>query len=114
MYQEWLEDPNSVSLDRLNALEGRAFALKLCNWPALAYMRSATEHYLRGDMAAYDFERDVARKKMLEIGAIELTPEEKLAKYEAGQYSFKVPPVSHASWQAKAWIKYIDLHGVWH
>lgn len=43
----------------------------------------------------------------------QLTHEEKLEKYRAGDYLFKAPPVCTAAWDDAAWIKFIDACNGW-
>jgi hypothetical protein len=47
-------------------------------------------------------------------GAVVLTDSQLLDLYKRGQYSFNVPPVSHAKWNALDWARYINQHGFWH
>jgi hypothetical protein len=41
------------------------------------------------------------------------TEEQKLDMYLKGEYSFKVPPVSHHAWTREDWIRWIDGCGIW-
>ena len=70
MFQRWLDNPDSVTQEQLNRLEEIAYRYKLDNWSAVAYMRSAHEHYLRGDKQAYQFEKEIAVKKMIELAEV--------------------------------------------
>ncbi len=69
-FQEWLKDPKSISLNELNRLERQAYEQDLDSWPAIAYTRSATEHYLRGDKSAYQFEKEIAINKVQELATV--------------------------------------------
>jgi hypothetical protein len=43
-----------------------------------------------------------------------MTPEEKVAHYRAGRYTFEARYIiTSAGWSEDDWIRYIDAHGVW-
>ena len=43
----------------------------------------------------------------------QLSYEEKIDKYEQGEYIFKAPPVCSAGWSVGSWIRFIDSYNGW-
>ena len=81
------------------------------------------QHFLAEDTLAalkaiesYYFDRVIAPTlgRDSKGASVELTDSQLLDLYKRGQYSFNVPPVSHAKWNALDWARYINKHGFWH
>ena len=44
---------------------------------------------------------------------MDLTYKQKQLLYRHNEYTFDPPPVPTRLWDEDAWIRYIDLHGIW-